>query len=266
MTLASGFRIAVFQCDAAGCDKAERLARLARVMAELGRGGADLVVCPELYMSGYNVPEQLAGLAEPMDGPFARVVGELAREWHMAVVYGYPEKAGARRFNSAIAIGRDGRRLANHRKMALPPGPEASAFECGAGLDMFDIGPFKTALLVCYEAEFPETVRAVAMAGADLVVVPTALNAEWGVVAEHMIPTRAVENGVFIAYAGHAGREGDMSYFGGSCIMAPDGQALARAGGKEQVIVADLDPGAVAAVRARLPYLADCPALVRAFT
>ena len=259
----SCFRLAVYQCDAAGCDKAERLSRLERVMAKLGRGGADLVVCPELYMSGYNVPEQLAGLSEPADGPFAHAVGELAGHWDMAVVYGYPEEVGARRFNSALAIGRDGRKLANHRKLALPPGAEASVFASGAALDLFDLGPFRAALLVCYEAEFPEAVRAVAMAGADLVVVATALSGKWGVVSERMIPTRAVENGVFVAYADHAGREGDLSYFGGSCIVAPDGCDLARAGREEEVIVADLHPGAVAAVRAELPYLADCPALIR---
>lgn len=250
-------KVAVYQPDAAGRDKTERLALLEGAMKTLGRGGADLIVCPELYMSGYNVGAAVHRLAEPADGPFATAVAGLARDWRMAVVYGYPEAAGGRTYNAAAAIGPGGERLANHRKLALPPGREPDLFSPGDGLTLFDFAGVRAALLICYDAEFPEAVRAAASAGAEVVVVPTALSDRWSIVANKMIPTRSLENGVFLAYANHGGREGDLVYLGHSCIVGPDGSDLARAGAKEEVIVAEIDLGAIAAARTRLPYLND---------
>lgn len=249
-------RLAVYQPDAAGRDKAGRLALLERAMRALGRGGADLIVCPELYMSGYNVGDAVHRLAEPADGPFAKAVAGLARDWRMAVVYGYPETADGRIYNAALALGPGGERLANHRKLALPPGREPDLFSPGHGLTLFDVAGTRATLLICYDAEFPEAVRAAAAAGAEVVVVPTALAERWSIVANRMIPTRALENGVFLAYANHAGREDDLVYLGQSCIVGPDGGDLARAGAKEEIIVAEIDLAAIAAMRARLPYLA----------
>ena len=94
-------------------------------------------------------------------------------------------------------------------------------------------------------------------AGADLVLVPTALSAEWGVVAEKLIPTRGFENGVFVCYANHCGEENGLRYHGGSCIVGPTGQDLARAGTDETCIYAQLDLSQVRGAQERLPYLAD---------
>jgi predicted amidohydrolase len=99
--------------------------------------------------------------------------------------------------------------------------------------------------------------RHVAGLGAELVAVPTALSAEWGWVARTMLPTRAYENGLFLAYANHAGHENGLDYLGASFIAAPDGRELARAGSGPEVLLAEIDPARVAAARARLPYLVD---------
>ena len=122
---------------------------------------------------------------------------------------------------------------------------------------MFRLGAFRIATLICYDAEFPENFRAAACAGADLVLVPTALSAEWGVVAEKLIPTRAFENGVFVCYANHCGEENGLHYHGGSCIVSPNGQDLTRAGADETCLHARLELSEVRAAQARLPYLRD---------
>jgi len=85
---------------------------------------------------------------------------------------------------------------------------ERACFTAGSELTVFTIEGRRVALLICYDVEFPEAVRAVAATGAEVVIVPTALSEDWPFVARKMVPTRAFENGMFLLYANHAGREG----------------------------------------------------------
>ncbi|WP_456652732.1 carbon-nitrogen hydrolase family protein [Bradyrhizobium lupini] len=250
-------RIAVYQCALGGSSREERLRRLRIALRDPQAAGADLVVCPELFMTGYNVSEDIGRLAEPVDGPFAQSIACLAREHGTAILYGYPEREGPRIYNSAAWICRDGALLANHRKLALPPGFETHSFERGDEATVVTFGHFKLALLVCYDIEFPEVVRGMALQGAHAVIAPTALTSNWSSVATRMVPTRALENGLYVIYANHAGRERDADYLGASCIVGPDGEDLARAGLGEQVVSANLDLTAITRARLRLPYLND---------
>jgi len=249
--------VGIFQPAGADLEPPARLATLAAALERHGNG-LDLLVCPELFLSGYAFGSKVAARAEPVDGPFATGAAELARRHGVALLYGYPEIDGEHRYNSALGIGPDGRLLANHRKLALPSVYERSLFEPYAGQSLFELHGWRVALLVCYDVEFPETVRAAAQAGAELVVAPTALTRQWDVVARKLIPTRAFENNVYLAYANHAGHEGDLGYLGESRIVAPDGRELAIAGAAETVIRATLTKAPIAACRARLPYLHDC--------
>ncbi|MBL4759007.1 MAG: carbon-nitrogen hydrolase family protein [Rhizobiales bacterium] len=251
-------RAGIFQCAGGGLTPHQRLARLE---AHLEQHDLDIVVCPELFMSGYNIGACVTTLAEPDDGEFAVSVSNLAKTNETAIVYGYPELDGDDIFNSALCIGADGKVLANYRKMLPPPGFEARYFSGGDGPSLFEIDGIKCAILICYDAEFPESVRAVAEAGAQIVIVPTALVDNWHAVAFQLMPTRAFENGVWLLYANHAGEEGDAKYLGGSCIIAPDGTDKARAGSGEALIAAKIDVEANARAQARLPYLADVQAL-----
>lgn len=246
----------VFQCAGGGLTPAQRLEKLAAILEQQNQQHAlDLLVCPELFMSGYAVGDALPALAEPVDGDFARQIGELARQYDTAIVYGYPEQAGDSIYNSAACMASNGELLANHRKLMLPPGFEADYFTAASSPTLFDLNGLRCAILVCYDAEYPEAVRAMAQAGAQVVIVPTALVDSWPVVARKVMPARAFENGVWLLYANHAGIEGAASYLGESCIVAPDGQDAARAGSEECLIVAELDVERVLACQARLPYL-----------
>jgi predicted amidohydrolase len=255
-------RVGVFQCAGGGLTPDKRLERLSRAI----RGKAlDLVVCPELFLSGYNVGEDVARLAEPVDGPFRRKVAEIARAEGTAVVYGYPERCPERPgnppWNAAAAIGADGELLANHRKLVIPPGIECGNFTAGDGLTLFDLCGLCCAILICYDAEFPEAVRSAALAGAQMILVPTALAERWNAVARQLIPARAFENGAWLLYANHAGEENGVRYLGQSCIIDPMGEDRARADSGECLISATLDRESVDAARERLPYLADLPGL-----
>jgi predicted amidohydrolase len=251
-------RVAIFQYQARDEQPSDRIARLSAELERPGIGALDLVLCPELFLSGYNVGSaRVQACAEPADGPAARAIAELARRHRTAIAYGYPERAGAARYNAVQCIGADGTSLANHRKLQLPSDFERENFALGGRLTFFELAGWRAALLVCYDVEFPEAVRACALGGAELVIAPTALRSKWHFVARKMIPTRAFENGLFLLYANYAGSEGDWHYLGESCAIAPDGSEVARAGSGEELLRADLDFGLIAPARATLPYLTD---------
>ena len=254
-------KIAICQHDAGRVPFAARLEWMAREVALAARAGAELVLLPELYASGYNVGSALRDRAEPREGRFARKAADIARDAGCAVAFGYPERDGDRIYNAAQVIGRDGRCLAHHRKTILPPGIEGDHFATGDTLCRFDLNGVRCAILICYEAEFPEMVRDAACDGVQVILVPTANG--WPVVPDHLMPARAFESGVFMAYANIAGSENGMAFAGLSCICDPWGRTLARAGAGSECIMADLDPGQVAAARTRLPYVSDCKRLVR---
>jgi len=245
-------RAGIFQSEGGGLTADERLAKLATA---LEGGSLDLVACPELFMSGYNIGDAFTVHAEVPGGPFSLRVSEIAKASATAIVYGYPERDGDAIYNAAACIGPDGEIIANHRKLLLPPGMETDYFAPGDELTLFDLNGFHCALLICYDAEYPEAVRAAVEAGAQVVIVPTALVDKWGSVALQMMPTRAFENGVWLLYANHAGSENGADYLGASCIVQPNGQDAARAGAGEELIAAELDLAQVTAAQDRLPYL-----------
>lgn len=250
-------RLALFQNDSVAGDTARQLIALTRVSRAL-QGRADLLLTPELFMTGYRLPAaEVKRLAEPADGSFARAVANLARETGIAIAYAFPERAGDRVYNSLQVFGANGTPLALYRKLHLPSDDERESFATGDRIVTFAYLGFTVAPLICYDIEFPESARACAGAGADLIIAPTALRRHWSQIAEMMMPIRALESGAYLAYCNFAGVESDWEYAGLSSISRPDGSVAAKAGTGEEVIVAELDRAKVAEARARLPYLND---------
>jgi predicted amidohydrolase len=247
-------KLTVFQGPIAAGDT---LAVLDRAAAEAGEG---LLILPELFLTGYNIgADALRALAEPADGPSAQAAAAIARRHGVALLYGYPERgADGFLYNSALLIARDGRACANYRKLQLFGAMEHAAFTAGDDpCVLAEIDGVKLGILICYDVEFPELVRGLALRGADLVAVPTAQMQPYEFVPRVLIPSRAYENSVFVAYANRCGVEGDLVYTGESCIVGPDGHDLARAGRGEEAIFATLDLAALAKARVLNTYLAD---------
>ncbi len=249
---------AIFQCAGGGLEPAQRLQQLEQAIASARGDRPELVLCSELFASGYYVGDTLIERAQAVDGPFFQQVSQLAQRLDTAIVYGYPERGEAGIHNAAAFVGADGSLLANHRKcLNAPGGFEARYFIPGNQPTLVDYAGLHIALLICYEIEFPEAVRQAALAGAQLILAPTALGAEWDVVASRVVPTRAFENGVWVAYANHAGHENGIDYLGGSKIVAPDGNIEADAGPGEGLISCPVIASRVDAAQQRLPYLRD---------
>ncbi|WP_333771524.1 carbon-nitrogen hydrolase family protein [Streptomyces sp. IBSBF 2435] len=245
-------RIAIAQGTAPGPDALDAAA------AEAAGRGARLLLTPELALSGYVLGPQAAASAEPADGPAARRVEETAARHGVAVAYGWPERDGGAVFNTVRLVGPDGTELAVYRKTHLYGDQERAAFTPGAEpIVQADLDGVRIGLLICYDVEFPEPVRAHALAGTDLLAVPTALMRPFEFVPRVLVPARAYENGLHIAYANRCGPEGGYDFAGLSCLAGPDGEVRARAGAGPELLIADVDPERNAAARAVTPYLAD---------
>ena len=253
-------RIAAFQMIARSGDADANLAMIADAAAEAKANGADLLVAPELATTGYGAGDAIQELAEPADGPQVKRLAAIAAENGIALVAGFPERAGAVVHNSAALVDPEGRRFV-YRKCHLYGDYERKLFTPGGAAPVpFEFRGLRVGLLICYDVEFPEAVRHLALAGADLVLVPTAQsdNSDAVVISERIVPVRAFENGIAIVYADHAGSDALTTYAGRSLIALPDGTEAARAGPTgSALLVADYDPAMFADCRSRNPYLAD---------
>jgi predicted amidohydrolase len=225
---------------------ADALQRLDVAAAQARAQGADLLVTPEMFLTGYAIgAERVAALAEPADGPLVQAVAGIARRHGIAIVCGYPEQnLQGKPFNAARAIGPDGRLLMNYRKTHLFGDLDRAQFSAGdAPSQVFEWRGWRLGLLICYDVEFPETVRLLALQGVDAVLVPTANMVGFDEVQRVLLPARALENRVVLAYANACGREGALHYNGLSQVNAPDGALLARTGDGENLLRVSLAPG-----------------------
>lgn len=251
-------RLAVYQGPGASGDVPANLATIRRVTARAAAEGTRLVVFPELFTTGYNLGARLRELAEPVPGPSLDAIGATAADAGVAILTGFCERDGAQLFNSAVLVERDGSLRTVHRKCHLFGEMEGELFTPGDALAVVELERLRVGILICYDVEFPESVRALVLAGAELVAVPTTLMALNDVVARALVPARAAENQVFVAYANRTGSEDGLAYIGQSCIVGPDGEDLARAGrDEERLLLADLDPAAMARARSASCYLRD---------
>jgi predicted amidohydrolase len=251
-------KLAIYQGNGKSLQVAENLDIMRRAARQAAGEGARLLILPEMFLSGYNIGEAVFALAEPADGPCAAETARIAAEAGIALLVGYPEKAGDAVYNAALLVDAGGRRLANYRKTHLFGPQEKRLFAAGNELVLADVGDFKVGILICYDVEFPEAVRALSSAGADLIAVPTALMHPWCRIARKVIPARAYESQVNVAYVNRSGVEDDLTYCGMSCIVDATGQTRVRAGEKEiGLLYADPDPAALAAARLENPILED---------
>jgi 5-aminopentanamidase len=222
--------------------------------------GAALLLCPECWLCGYHIGDAVTTLAEHRDGASARRIGAIARQYQLAIAYGYAERdvGDGYIYNAVQVIGPDGAGLSHYRKTHLFGPEERALYRPGNRFEPpFDFGGFKVGLLICYDVEYPEPVRSLALMGAQLILVPTALTDEYAAVPDFIVPARSVENQVYLAYCNHAGVENGMRFLGGSCLTGMDGKALAAAGAGEALIVGEISRAAQQAAAHTYPYHAD---------
>lgn len=218
--------------------------RILRALAE-APGPPDLVVLPELSLTGYLLPDRAAvrRLAEPVPGPTTDALTDLTRRRGVHVLVGLAERAGDEVFNSAVLVGPEGP-VGVYRKVHLF-GREPELFTPGAEpWPVVRVGEVPVGILICFDWIFPEAARTLALRGARLLALPANLVLPY---AHEAIRTRALENRVFCVLANRVGREEaegcePLTFRGGSRLVGPEGEVLLDLGGEEALAGAAIAP------------------------
>ena len=240
-------RLALWQTahPAPSPDSAEALARLEAAAREAAAQGAQWLITPEMFLTGYLIePAWLAARAEAADGPLLQAVQALALRHRIGVVTGWPEANGAQRpFNSVAAIDETGALLAVHRKIHLFGAGDAQRFTPGAAPPaVFLWRGWRLGLLICFDVEHDPPLRQLAAAGAQAVLVPTANMVGFDEVQRTRLPDAARRFGLGLAYANACGAEGATAYNGCSALLDSAGGRVAMADRGAALLVADLAP------------------------
>lgn len=252
--------IALLQCQPQPLALEDNLHRLRQEAFKAQAAGAQLLVTPEMYTSGYNIGlHAVRHLAEPVDGPTARCLAALAREAGIALLYGYPERGpDGRIYNSVQLLDDQGVSLLNYRKTHLFGELDRAMFSPGEqACAVVELHGWSLGVLICYDLEFPENCRRLALAGAQLIVVPTANMEPFEFIADVTVRSRAFENHCYVAYANYCGQEGEIRYCGLSSVASPQGERLVRGTDRESLLHAQLDRSAPGLSQKMNNYLTD---------
>jgi omega-amidase len=247
-------RIAAVQHDIVWEDREANFERLAPQVARAVGAGAELVLLTETFSTGFSMTP---GIGEPEGGPSSQFLAAAAKEHGVWVAGTCPEIADGEDlpYNSFVLAGPDGD---THRYRKLHPfADERDRFRSGEGPVTVQIGDLRVTPFICYDLRFanvfwrtgPDT---------DLFLVP----ANWPGARRHhwttLLQARAIENQAYVVGCNRVGTAGDgVEHAGDSRIVDPMGELLATASGIETLVLADVDPAAVAATRDRFRFLAD---------
>lgn len=259
-------KVALAQISCTRGEKTENLKKIERNLTNAKCQGADLVVFPELALTGYCVQDQIHSLAETIPGHSTNAVEEMARRVGMYVVFGMPEINDKTRgiYNTAVLIGPEGL-VGKYRKMHIPDSTEERHFHPGSEASVFDTNVGKLGLIICYDVFFPEVSRLTRLKGAELIVCVSASPKcdegspiESQTFLETLVTARAIENTAFVAYVNLTGEDEGMQFWGGSKLVGPNGRILARAKyDDEDLLVGEVDYADIQSVQDFIPIFKD---------
>ncbi|MDO4176129.1 MAG: carbon-nitrogen hydrolase family protein [Bacillota bacterium] len=258
------FRLAL--CQIAGsADKENNIAKADKYIREAAANGAQVVSLPEMWSCPYS-NDYFREYAEPEDGRCVQFMSDIAKELGIYLIGGtIAELDGDKVYNTAFCFDREGRIIGKHRKVHLfdidVEGKfrfmESDTLTAGETMTVIDTEFCKIGVAICYDVRFPEWFRKMALAGAQLIVLPAAFNTTTGPVHwDVTMQARAVDNQVyFAANAPARDEDGIFVAYGNSCIVDPWAQFVARADEKECIIYGDIDTDYVNSIRQQLPLL-----------
>jgi predicted amidohydrolase len=216
-----------------------------------------VVIFPECALTGYcfDSRDEAWPHAEEVPGPAVEAIAGPCRRGHLFAVVGLLERAGAQLFNACVLVGPQGF-VGSYRKVHLPfLGIDRFTTPGDRPFRVWDLGGLRLGLNICYDGSFPESARAMALAGADLIALPTNWPPGSECASEHMVATRAMENTIYYAAVNRVGEECGFRFIGGSRICDPAGCTLAAAGSTDEVVLC----AEVVTARARQKHLVRVP-------
>lgn len=224
---------------------------------------ADIYIFGEYFLSGDRCKDEFRDLAEPLNGPSIQFLKKIAKNKQCYIVFGMPtkdDKVDGLIYNASVLIHPNGT-VDAYKKWFLPtagPFEEKIFFDQGEELPVFNTIFGKIGLLICYDLNFPELAKALTLQGADLLICISASPTTTRKYFEILLPARALENTVFVAYVNLAGNQEDLIYWAGSQVYDPLGNLIIRAPYfKESIITCDINFKQLEPARARRPVLRD---------
>lgn len=254
----SVFTACIVQTVSGPYDKEGNLRRVLNAMEEASAKGASLILFPEMFLTGYLIKDRLADLSESLeDGPALAAIRAKAKELSLGVVVGMPiaNPETGKPYNAIVMIDRDGSipYVANKTHMF---GGEEKMFSIGAESRAFDTSFGRMGILVCYDGEFPETARTLALDGAEILCMCAANMSPFEDYHAIYMRARAMENMVHTLYCNYVGDEKRFHYCGQSCAYDPTGKPLAEADTEEETkLYVTIDPAKRADPLRDLNYL-----------
>lgn len=220
--------------------KERNLKKMAGFVERARRRGAELLVFPELCTTGYNfrsVAETRSLCERIPGGPSTRRLIELSQEHSLGIIAGVAEMARGTCYNSAILVV-DGELVAKYRKVHLYY-KEKKWFRAGSSpFEVYNVAGAKIGIMICFDWAFPESIRVLALKGADIICHPSNLVLRY---CQTAMLGAAFQNRVFIVTANRTGVERGLRFTGGSQIVDPSMRVLARSSRREEVRVAELN-------------------------
>ncbi|MHB8605259.1 MAG: carbon-nitrogen hydrolase family protein [Thermoplasmatota archaeon] len=262
--MAPKFRAALVQARPALGDVK---ANLAQIVDALQRETADLVVFPEMFLSGYLVRDEVNRVAQSLDGPVVAELVAACRATGKHVVFGMPRKGEARGVvhNCAVLLGPSGL-VGHYDKVYLPSFSvfeEDLYFREGAALPVFDTPLGKLGLCICYDLFFPEVTKTLALKGADTIVCISASPSISRTAFERVFPARAIETTSWLLYTNLAGLQDTLTFWGAAQAYDPMGHRVAMGPPDEPAVThVDVDLALVEEARRKRPALRDTRASV----
>lgn len=237
--------IAAVQTSPVFQDKAGNLADMSARALAAAAEGADLIVFPELSLTGYKyrTRAEMAVDAEPVPGPSTLVMADVAKEANAYIAFGMVEADGSKLYDAVVLVGPEGY-VGKYAKITMGHQSEAVLFTRGPSAPpVFDTSIGRIGLASCYDGAFPENARLMGLGGAQIMVL---IDTENGTTWRDYVRTRAVENGAFAVVANRIGTERNSTFNGFSLIADPSYNLLANAStDKVETISATVDLGDV---------------------
>ena len=250
------------QTSPKNCDKSHNIRVMKDMAVDARRKNADFLVFPELSLTGYVCRDFFYQLAETLDGPSVKTLRQVAEENGLTMIFGMPLEGTVKGviYNSAIMIGADGD-VANYNKIYLPTHAvfeEKRYFRPGHEVKSLENSKCRLGLTVCYDLYFPEVYRILALEGVEVMFCIAASPSTRRDYFEILTKARALENGIIVVFVNRVGIEDGLHFWGGSHVVNPNGEVLAKARYyDEDVVSLSLDLSDLEKIRPFIPTVRD---------
>lgn len=252
------WRIALAQLSVVDGDKDANLKKMEEAIKNASEGSADVIIFPELVLTGLVSGEKLKTIAEPREGASFKRIQKMIENKPMFLLYSFPEYVSDDEiYITTCFVDKNGKALSYYRKTHLFT-DENKLFSRGNELVKVSLGDLTIGFLTCYDLELPEPARSLALQGANLLLVNSANMAPYEYIHRLFICSRALENQCFVVYCNRTGANEMYEYHGQSAVVGPDGKLLAEIEEDAELVkLIDLPVEEIKKAKSVFNYLAD---------